>query len=177
MLWILNICTFSLVFFATSESLTNILLKYDQSQCEAWFLNEIQLTEFRRRDLKESYQLNLIFNFSAAGCREADGVPDGAGEQQLITVLSHPSHSFRDHHSGWSALAGRPGKPSSGFPHTCCCSATSVFHSFPSFCPFLLFSLWSYISFVLLHFHVDEASVPVPGYGTDACGHIYDFDK
>ncbi len=52
----------------------------------------------------------MFFQTSAPGCRETDGVPDHAGEQQHVKVLSHPSHPLSDQRSGWSALAGLPGK-------------------------------------------------------------------
>lgn len=47
---------------------------------------------------------------SAPGGREADGVPDHTGELQHVAGLSHPSHPLSDQRSGWSALAGFPGK-------------------------------------------------------------------
>lgn len=52
----------------------------------------------------------LFFQTSAPGCREADGLPDHAGEQQHVKVLSNSSHAVSDQRSGGSALAGLPGK-------------------------------------------------------------------
>lgn len=96
-----------------------------------------------------NFRWNLFFFFqtSAPGCREADGVPDCAGEQQHVRVLSHSSHPLSDQRSGWSALAGLPGK----HPH---CFSThppafpSSFSSSAFVCVVLFsFFMWRYCKF------------------------------